>query len=116
MFPNNMYVPKSPYCHGVFGFSDLLDNLVPIKKNMVKKNQQTVFRKKRKKFFIGVKKQDSCQKKVWSTTVSELDTFTPCSPAKKNCSLDKINGNYSLEETKHSGVHARRMRLELGQG
>ena len=51
-----------------------------------------------------------------ATTVSELDTFAPCSPAKKNCSLDKINGNYSLEETEHSGVHARRMRLELGQG
>ena len=26
---------------------------------MVRKNQQTVFRKKRKKFFTGVKKQDS---------------------------------------------------------
>ena len=51
-----------------------------------------------------------------ATTVSELDTFAPCSPAKKNCSIDKINGNYSLEETEHSGVHARRMRLELGQG
>ena len=47
-------------------------------------------------------------------TVSELDTFVPCSPAKKNCSSDKINGNYSLKETNHSGVHARRMRLELG--
>ena len=31
MFLNNMYVPKSPYCHGIFGFGDLLDNLVPIK-------------------------------------------------------------------------------------
>ena len=45
-------------------------------------------------------------KKVWSTTVSELDTFTPCSPAKKDCSLNKINGNYALEETKHSGLHS----------
>ena len=51
-----------------------------------------------------------------ATTVSELDIFAPCSPAKKNSSLDKINGNDSLEETEYSGVHARRMRLELGQG
>ena len=80
---------------------------------MVRKNQQTVFKKKRKKFFTGVRKQD-LQRRSEATTVSELDTFAPCSPAKKNCSLDKINGNYSLEETEHSGVHARRMRLELG--
>ena len=52
----------------------------------------------------------------WATTVSELDIFAPCSPTKKNCSLDKINGNDSFEETEYSGVHARRMRLELGQG
>ena len=51
-----------------------------------------------------------------ATTVSELDTFGACSPAKINCSLDKINGNYSLVETEHSRVHARRMKLELGQG
>ena len=50
-----------------------------------------------------------------ATTISELDEFAPCSPAKKNCSFDKINGNYSLEETEHSEVQARRMRLELGQ-
>ena len=55
MFLNNMYVPQSPYCHG---FSDLLDNLVPIKSNMVRKNQRTVFRKKRQKFFTGFRKQD----------------------------------------------------------
>ena len=48
-------------------------------------------------------------------TVSELDTFAPCSPTKKNCSLDKIYGNYSLEEIEHSEVHTRRMGLELGQ-
>ena len=83
---------------------------------MVRKNQQTDFRKKRKKFFTGVKKQVSCQEGVWSTTISELDTFAPCSSTKKSCSLDKINGDYSLEETEHSRVHARRMRLKLGQG
>ena len=79
------------------------------------KKQQIVFRKKRKKFSTGVRKQDLTPRSE-ATTVSELDTFAPCSPAKKNCSIDKINGNYSLEETEHSGVHARRMRLELGQG
>ena len=50
-----------------------------------------------------------------ATIVSELDIFAPCSTAKKNCSSDKINGKYSLEETEHSGVHARRMRLKLGR-
>ena len=80
---------------------------------MVRKNQQTVFKKKRKKFFTGVRKQD-LQRRSEATTVSELDTFAPCSPAKKNCSLDKINGYYSLEETEHSRVYARTMRLELG--
>ena len=80
----------------------------------MRKNQRTVSRKKRKKFFTGVRKQDLPRSE--DTTVSELDTFAPCSPAKNNCSLDKINGNYSLEETEHSGVHVRRMRLELGQG
>ena len=81
---------------------------------MVRKNQQTVFRKM---FFTGVPKNRTAAKKVSevATTVSELDTFAPCSPAKKNCSLDKINENYSLEETEHSGVQ-RRIRLELGQG
>ena len=49
MLLNNMYVPKSPYCHGIFDFSDLLDNLVLIKLNMVRKNQRTVFREKKKK-------------------------------------------------------------------
>ena len=64
---------------------------------MMKKNQRTVFRKKRKKFFTGVRKQYLPRSEA--ITVSELDAFSPCSPAKKNCSLDKINGNYSLEET-----------------
>ena len=60
MFLNNIYVFKSPYCHGIFGFSNLLDNLVT-------KNQQTVFRKRQKEekeVFTGVKKQDSCQEGV----------------------------------------------------
>ena len=77
---------------------------------MLRKNQRTVFTKKRKKFFTGVRERSQ------ATTVSELDTFAPCYPAKKYCPLDKINGNYSLEETELLGVHARRMRLELGQG
>ena len=63
---------------------------------MVGKNQRTVFRKKRKKFFTGVREDlPRCE----ATAVSELDTFAPCSP-------DKINGNYSLEETENSGFHA----------
>ena len=55
---------------------------------MVGKNQRTVFRKKRKKFFTGVRKQDLSRSE--SITVYELDKFARCSPAKKNCSLDKI--------------------------
>ena len=62
----------------------------------------------KKKFFTGVRKQD-LPRRSEATTVSKLD-------AKKNYSLDKINWNYSLEETEHSGFHARRMRLKLGQG
>ena len=77
-----------------------------------------LFSERRERSFSLESKNRTAAKKVSevATTVSELDTFAPCSPAKKNCSLDKINGNYSLEETEHSGVHARRMRLELGQG
>ena len=77
---------------------------------MLRENQRTVFRKTRKKFFTGVRERSQ------ATTISQLDIFAPCYPAKKDCSLDKINGNYSLEETEHSGVHARKIRLELGQG
>ena len=60
---------------------------------MVRKNQQTVFIKKRKKLFTGSKNMTGTKKKVSevATSVSGLDTFVSCSPAKKNCSLDKIN-------------------------
>ena len=74
-----------------------------------------MFSERRERSFSLESKNRTAAKKVAevATTISELDTFAPCSPAKKNCSLDKINGNYSLEETEHSGVNARRMRLEL---
>ena len=74
--------------------------------NCFKKEEKEVFRWSQK---TGISRSNK------ATIVSELDTFAPCSPAKKNCSLGKINGNYLLEETEHSGVHARRMRLELGK-
>ena len=50
-----------------------------------------------------------------ATTVSKLDTFAPGFPAKNNCSVDKIKGSYSIKETEHSVIYARRVRLELGQ-
>ena len=42
-------------------------------------------------------------------TVSELDTLLHV-PLPRKIALDEINGNYSLDETDHSGFHARRMR------
>ena len=70
-----------PYYHGIFVFNDLLDNSVTIKLNMVRKNQRTVLRKKRKKFFTGFRKEE-CQS-LNLPLFSELDTLDKCSPAKK---------------------------------
>ena len=50
---------------------------------------------KRKEFFTEVWKQDL--PKSEATTLSELDTLTPCYPAKKKCSLDKNNGTIHLK-------------------
>ena len=81
---------------------------------MVRKKPMNCFQKEEQEVFHWSLKTGPA--KVWSTTLSELDTFTPCYPAKKKYSLDKNNGDYSLEETEHSGVHARRMRVDFGQG
>ena len=81
---------------------------------MVRKPTNCFQREEEEVFHWSQKTEDLSRSEA--TTVSELDRFAPCSLAKKSCSLDKINGNYSLEETENSGVHARRMRLELGQG
>ena len=111
-----MYVPKSPHCHEIFGFSDLSDNLIPKNKTWWEKTNKLFSERRERSFSLESKNRTAAKVSEVATTVSELDTFAPCSPAKKNCSLDKINGNYSLEETEHSGVHASKLRLELGQG
>ena len=55
--------------------------------------QRTVYRKKRKRTFGRVKKQDL---PMQSTPSHDTDTIAGSSHAKKNCSFEKINRNCPL--------------------
>ena len=57
---NNMYVPKSPYCHGIFVFSDLLENLLLIKSNTVTKTNE-LFSERRERSFSLQSENSTCQ-------------------------------------------------------
>ena len=73
--------------------------------------QRTVYRKKRKRTFGGVKKQDL---PMQSTESNDTDTIAGSSPAKKNRSFEKINRNCPLIDSEMSKVHTRKMKIELG--
>ena len=73
--------------------------------------QRTVYRKKRKRTFGGVKKQDLTMQ---STAGNDTDTIAGSSPAKKNRSFEKINRNCPLIDSEMSKVHTRKMKIELG--
>ena len=73
--------------------------------------QRTVYRKKRKRTFGGVKKQDL---PIQSTAGNDTDTIAGSSPAKKNRSFEKINRNCPLIDSEMSKVHTRKMKIELG--
>ena len=73
--------------------------------------QRTVYRKNRKKTFGGVKKQDLTMQ---STAGNDTDTIAGSSPAKKNCSFEKINRNCPLIDSEMSKVHTRKMKIERG--
>ena len=73
--------------------------------------QRTVYRKKRKRTFGGVKKQDL---PIQSTVGNDTDTIAGSSPAKKNRSFEKINRNCPLIESEMSKVQTRKMKIELG--
>ena len=73
--------------------------------------QRNVYRKKRKRTFGGVKKQDL---PMQSTASNNTDTIAGSSPLKKNRSFQKINRNCPLIEGEMSKVHTRKMKIELG--
>ena len=73
--------------------------------------QGTVCRKKRKKTFGGVKKQDLSMQ---STASNDTDTIAGSSPAKKNGSFENMNRNCPLIESEMSKVHTRKIKIELG--
>ena len=73
--------------------------------------QRTVYRKKRKRTFGGVKKQDL---PTQSTASNDTDTIAGSFPAKKNRSFEKINRNCPLIDSEMSKVHTRKMKIELG--
>ena len=49
-----------------------------------------------------------------STVSNDTVTITGSSPAKINCSFEKINRNCPLIESEMSKVHTRKMKMELG--
>ena len=59
---------------------------------MTQTKQRTVYRKKRKRTFGGVKKQDL---PMQNTESNDTDTTAGSSPAKKNRSFEKINRKLS---------------------
>ena len=75
--------------------------------------QRSVYRKRT---FGGVKKQDLPIFAMQSTESNDTDTIAPSSPAKKNCSFEKINRNCPLIESEILKVHTRKMKIELGLG
>ena len=78
---------------------------------MTRIKQETLCRKKRKRTFGGVKKQDL---PIQSTAGNDTDTIAESSPVKKSCSFENINRNCPLIESKMSKVHTRKMKIELG--
>ena len=73
--------------------------------------QRSVYRKKRKRTFGGVKKQDL---PMQSTARNDTDTTVGSSPPKKNRSFEKINRNCPLIGSEMSKVHITKMRIEVG--
>ena len=73
--------------------------------------QRTVYGKKRKRIFGGVKKQDSPMQSIPS---NDTETIAGSFPAKKNCSFEKINRICPLIESEMLKVQTRKMKIELG--
>ena len=73
--------------------------------------QRTFYRKKRKRTFGGVEKQDL---PMQSTACNDTDTVAGSSPVKKSRSFEKINRTCPLIESEMSEVHTRKMKIEFG--
>ena len=69
------------------------------------------FRKEENESFFWCQKTELL--KSDTTTVFQTEIFLSSYPVKKNRSLDKIKRNFPLEETEHSRVHIKSIRLEF---
>ena len=111
MFLNNMCVCKSPCCHIIFIFSELLHNLILIKWNMVGKNNE-LFSERRERRFSLESENRTYQGLKLPLLLSKIALLHVPLP-RKIVLLTRLFGTVQLKKTEQPGFHTRQMRLKL---